>query len=157
MPRIAISYDNTHFYKIVCKDPTVSDCYVGHTTSFGARWWLHRMSAVTPTHKRYNSRMYQFMRDNGGINNWEMILLETRFCANNLEAAKVEREWFDKLKPTLNTDVPGRTSAEYYQDKKHISTDCECGGRYSHSHHGHHVRTQKHLKYLATSQCEPCI
>ena len=32
MQRLPIDYSNTQFYKIVCKDTTITDCYVGHTT-----------------------------------------------------------------------------------------------------------------------------
>ena len=32
MPRKEIDYTKTNFYKIVCKDLSVKDCYVGHTT-----------------------------------------------------------------------------------------------------------------------------
>ena len=37
MPRKPVNYDNTHFYKIVCEDLTVSESYVGHMTDFTKR------------------------------------------------------------------------------------------------------------------------
>ena len=29
-----MDYSKTHFYKIVCKDLNIKDCYVGHTIKF---------------------------------------------------------------------------------------------------------------------------
>ena len=34
MPRKELNYDKTYFYKIVCKDLNIKDCYVGHTLNF---------------------------------------------------------------------------------------------------------------------------
>ena len=42
MPRNAIDYTNTRFYKIVCLDLTVDGCYVGHTTNFSSRKSVHK-------------------------------------------------------------------------------------------------------------------
>ena len=36
--------------------------------------------------------MYTFIRENGGWENWEMILRERKECMDELEALKVERE-----------------------------------------------------------------
>ena len=37
MPLQEIDYSKTHFYKIVCKELSVKDCYIGHTTNFNRR------------------------------------------------------------------------------------------------------------------------
>ena len=42
MPRKPINYTNTHFYKIVCKDISINDCYIGHTTDFKRRKSNHK-------------------------------------------------------------------------------------------------------------------
>ena len=34
MPLKEINYDKTHFYKLMCKDFNITDCYVGHTTDW---------------------------------------------------------------------------------------------------------------------------
>ena len=33
MPRIAMDYNKTIMYRIVCNDLEIKDCYVGHTTA----------------------------------------------------------------------------------------------------------------------------
>ena len=71
MPNKVMDYSNTHFYKIVCKDLNIKDCYVGSTLNF-----VKRMSAF-PTDKHHNTPVYEFIRNNGSWENWEMILINT--------------------------------------------------------------------------------
>lgn len=42
MPRNAIDYSKSMFYKLVCKDLTISDLYVGFTTDFKTRKSSHK-------------------------------------------------------------------------------------------------------------------
>ena len=53
MPKIEIDYSNTIIYKITCKDSTVKDVYVGHTTNFVQRKHSHKQSCInykSPNH-----------------------------------------------------------------------------------------------------------
>jgi predicted GIY-YIG superfamily endonuclease len=67
MPRLPINYTNTHFYKIVCKDTSITDCYVGHTTDFKSRKTKHKHCCMNENNKKYYIYVYKFMRDNGGV------------------------------------------------------------------------------------------
>ena len=96
MPRKPIDYSNTHFYKVVCKDLNIKDCYVGHTTG-------------------YDYNIYQFIRQNGGFDNFDMVLIETRECINSLHAHQIERQYIEEVKPTLNKLKPNRTPEEKQQ------------------------------------------
>ena len=73
MPRKPIDYGNTHFYKIVCKDTNVKSLYVGHTTDFTKRKSQHKHLCCAENDKRYNVHVYEFIRENGGWDNWDMI------------------------------------------------------------------------------------
>ena len=76
MPRIAIDYSNTIIYKLVCKDLNIKYLYVGSTTNFSNRKNSHKSYVVNEKRKNYNSKIYNFIRDNGGWENWDMILIE---------------------------------------------------------------------------------
>ena len=52
MPRQDINYDNTYFYKIVCKDLNRQDLYVGHTTNFRIRKNGHKTACNNPNAKK---------------------------------------------------------------------------------------------------------
>ena len=114
MPRIAIDYSKTIFYKIVCRDPEIKDCYVGHTTNWVKRKNGHKNTCINALANGHNYIVYQFIREHGGWDNWEMVMIETCECANSIEACKKEREYFDILKPTLNKYTPYLTADETY-------------------------------------------
>ena len=123
MPRKEIDYSNTHFYKIVCKDLNIKDCYVGHTANFKNRKSAHKTSHYNSFGKSYNNHvnnkyLYKFIKENGGWDNWDMTLIETLNCENEMMAKKKEREYIEKLNATLNTARPTRTEDEAKEYKK---------------------------------------
>ena len=120
MPRLAIDYSNTHFYKIVCRDTTITDCYVGHTTDFKRRNTMHQTTSNNENGKGYTAYVYKFIRDNGGFENFDMILIETKFCNNSLEAKREERNYIEQLNASLNTNIPSRTHDEWYEQNRDI-------------------------------------
>ena len=44
-----LDYSNTVIYKIMCKDPDITDVYVGHTTNFLQRKIAHKYSCMNKT------------------------------------------------------------------------------------------------------------
>lgn len=163
MPKIPIDYSKTIIYKLVCKDPAVTDLYVERTTNFVKRKNLHKSVCQNSKSNSHNFYVYQFIRKNGGFNNWDMIKVKRVNCKDKLEASKRERYWFEKLGATLNKNIPSRTMSEYNDKYKkdncektrewnHIKTQCECGGRYTNTHEARHFGTQKHMAYVTS--CE---
>ncbi len=118
MPRKPINYDNTHIYRLVCKDPTITECYVGHTTDFNSRRQAHKTRSLNPRCTQYNTPVYIFIRANGGIENSEMILIETISCTTAIEARREERRHTEALQASLNCQVPSRTHKEYYAENR---------------------------------------
>ena len=114
-----MDYSNTHFYKIVCKDLQIEKCYVGHTTNFTKRKNTHKNNCNNISNKNSNAYLYQFMRENGGFNNFEMVLLETLDCNSRLEALRKERHYIEELNATLNQIRPHAT----YDDRTQQALD----------------------------------
>jgi hypothetical protein len=106
MPRKATNYANGIQYKIVCKDPAITDCYNGSCISFKDRKKQHKSSCTNLNNASYNYKVYRFIRENGGWSNWDMIQIEEFPCKSKQELIAREREIFDILKPTLNTKSP---------------------------------------------------
>jgi len=122
MPRLPTDFSKNVNYMLVCKDINVKELYVGHTTNFTNRKSSHKHNCNNPNRKEYNLKVYTFIRANGGFNNWSMIQLEEFPCKDIFEAAKQERVWCEKIKATLNSNVPCRTYQEYCEDnREHIS------------------------------------
>ena len=115
MPRLPINFANTMIYKLCCNDVSITDLYVGATTNFKQRKGQHKRRCCNPNDKSHHLKVYQFIRENGGWNNWNMILVEQYPCENQLESNKRERYWFEFLQGTLNSLIPGRTMKEWRQ------------------------------------------
>jgi hypothetical protein len=122
MPRKEIDYSKNIIYKIECNDLNITDCYVGHTTEFRKRKAAHKSDCNNIKSKNYNYNVYKFIRENGGWENWTMVMIQRYPCDDALEAGKRERYWFKRLNATLNTYIPSRSqkesSQEYYNDNK---------------------------------------
>jgi hypothetical protein len=116
MPRLAIDYAKNFNYKIVCKDLSITDSYAGASTNWPKRKNSHKSNCHNEKSKEYNKKIYTFIRDHGGWENWEMILIEYFPCKTQLESAQRERFWTETLKATLNCNVQGRTNKEYKAD-----------------------------------------
>lgn len=128
MPKTQIDYSKTIIYKICCKDTNISDCYIGHTTNFTKRKNQHKCACSNINNDNYNTFVYKVIRNNGEWDNWNMIQLEEFSCNNKREAEAKEREWIEKLKPTLNKNMPYSLYAEnpekykqeWYEEKKEV-------------------------------------
>ena len=120
-----MDYSNTIIYKICCKDISINDIYIGHTTNFIQRKQSHKTNCCNKNSNNYNLYVYKFIRENGGWNNWSMIQLENYNCNNRRESEMRERYWIETLKSMLNCNNPFITKEEkekqkqdWYEEKK---------------------------------------
>jgi len=113
-----IDYSKTIIYKIVCKDLSVPDCYVGSTTQFRQRKSQHRRTCNNLNSKKYNYPLYKFIRENGGFENFDMIEIEKYPCTDGNESRSRERHYFELLNANLNKVKPLITEDELKQIHK---------------------------------------
>jgi len=113
-----VDYSKGLIYKLCCKDPNITDIYIGSTTNMKGRKQGHKNRCNNPTGKHYNFKVYQTIREYGGFDNWDMILVEYANCNSKQELEKEERVIIQLLQPTLNSSIPTRTDKEYYEDHK---------------------------------------
>ena len=104
MPRIATDYSKMLMYKIVCKDTTITDCYVGHTTNMKNRKGVHKHDCHSDDTKE--AKVYEVINSNGGWDNWSMLEIEKYPCKDHNEARAREHELYGVLNATLNTISP---------------------------------------------------
>jgi hypothetical protein len=161
-----MKHENTIMYKIVCNDINITDLYVGQTTNFIVRKNCHKRSCCKDICKNHHFKVYQFIRANGGWNNWSMVEIEKIPCYDSNEAHKRERYWVETLRATLNCKIPSRTDAEYYNDnresinikeknyreanKERLSKifECQCGGTYIYRQKLRHFESEKHIAHI---------
>tara|TARA_R110000868_G_scaffold96904_2_gene266535 strand:- start:101 stop:685 length:585 start_codon:yes stop_codon:yes gene_type:complete len=99
-------------YKIVCKYPLVTDCYVGRTKDVTSRSNQHHVCCNSEKSKAYNYKLYKMIRANGGFDNWIFVEIETIEHADDDTILAREREafWYHELNATLNNNVPNQST-----------------------------------------------
>jgi hypothetical protein len=100
------TYVKTIIYQIICKDKNITDSYVGHSTNIKQRNIEHKYSCNNENSKSYNIKLYTFIRENGGWDNWEIIEIEEYPCDNKKQALCRENYWCFELKSSLNDIMP---------------------------------------------------
>ncbi len=126
MEEVVNDYSQTIIYKLCCKDPLITDIYIGHTKNFKQRKNTHKTSCCNVNDKKYNQYVYKFIRENGGWENWNMIQIKEHNCKNKREAESTEQYWIEQLGASLNTNKPYALCKEdekiykkiWYEEKK---------------------------------------
>ena len=167
--------DTLRLFKMMCKIKTIKDHYIGFTT-----WHLefklrHMRSDYTNANSpSYNSKLNNFIRDNGGWENWQMQLISEGDWQNRKHAQQ-QQQALVKASPwaTLNQEYYTKTKEEQLEerretdriykyknrfkeaDKKNQKCVCDvCGSVFSHGNKSKHIQTMKHQIGLKTQQTE---
>ena len=163
-------YQKGLIYKLCCRDTAITDIYVGSTCNFRRRKANHKHNCNNENRKGYNTYVYQFIRDHGGWENFEMIELLKYPCNTKRELGLKEREYLELLGGTLNKRVPTRSIKEHYEENKEQINEntkayyqknkeqllenanekfnCDCGGCYTKTNKTQHLKSPKHQKFL---------
>jgi hypothetical protein len=104
MPRIPVDYTKTIIYKISRYDEEdPANIYIGHTTDFYNRKSDHKRFCNNPDTNKYNFKIYQYIRNNGGWDNFNMLEIEKYPCADGNEARAREEQIRVELGAKLNS------------------------------------------------------
>jgi hypothetical protein len=76
------------------------------------RRYNHKYNCNNEKGSHYNNYVYEFIREHGGWDNWDIVLVEKYPCVDNMELQQRERYWYDELKSSLNTRRPHRSDEE---------------------------------------------
>jgi gas vesicle protein len=101
---MSINTYDYHIYNIVCKNPEIKHNYVGSTRAWKMRNLCHKQRTNDRNGKCYNLPLYKCIRQFGGWNNWQMVLLENIHCTKR-EAEAIERRWIEEKKSDLNSST----------------------------------------------------
>ena len=111
-------YSNSCIYKIVCKDQSITDFYIGSTCNFKHRRKSHKYDC-----KKSNYKVYEFIRSNGGWDNFDMVKIRDKLGVDNkVDLHTIEGQYLKLFKPALNKYAVNRSPAEsskaYYEKNK---------------------------------------
>ena len=158
MPRTSVDYSKIVIYKIQHKEnPEL--IYIGSSTNFTKRKNQHKSSCNNENDKKYNSKVYQMIRDNGGWECFNMIEIKKYPCNDNNEARAEEDRIMLEMKSIMNSRRAYRTDYQYRIDNKEKikefrkqSVVCECGCEIQINNLAKHRKRKKHID-LMNSKC----
>tara|TARA_R110000803_G_scaffold192649_1_gene255545 strand:- start:408 stop:998 length:591 start_codon:yes stop_codon:yes gene_type:complete len=134
------------FYKITCDD-LPEYIYIGSTVHFIKRKCDHKITCNNPNRKGHNIKLYQTIRDNGGWEKWDIIVIdeakqvtltEARIKEESLrkeyngnlnsqkayrsveEAKEYEKEWMKQYRESNKELVVEKTKIYYQANKEDI-------------------------------------
>ena len=127
MLKAPIDYSKTIIYKI--EHIEYEDLvYVRHTTSWDKRKCNHKVNCYNENDKKFNQKLYQMIRENGGWDMFKMVVVEKYPCNDKREAEKRENEIMKELKANMNT------YRSYITDEEIKATQKECLKKYRYNY-----------------------
>jgi hypothetical protein len=123
---VDIRYENGCIYILKHKTDETKEYYVGSTKDFKQRCQFHKVRCNNQNDKKYNYKVYKYIRENGGWEHWKIVKLYDYPCKNKYKLEQEERRAIEAYKSTLNNAykstlnnfIPTRTSAEYRQEHR---------------------------------------
>ena len=122
-----VNYTLSIIYKLCCKDPSVTDEYIGSTLNFTRRKNAHKSRCNNEKDSGYNVYVYKFIREHGGWYNWDMVEVERYSAQDRADLHTRERFWVEELESTLNKQIPTRSNDEWITDNKEKMSEYKAG------------------------------
>ncbi len=143
-------------YKLCCDG--IDDFYIGSSFDMKERKRLHKFVCNNTKRHEYNYKVYQYIRENGGFDNWKFEILVEKEFENKTDLHIKEQECIKLLKPTLNSYSAYQTAEELkLQEKKNHTKNlaskinCACGGKTDKQNKARHEKSKKHQKYITNN------
>jgi hypothetical protein len=114
MGRKKTDYSKIVIYKIVCNDKNITDFYVGYTSNYSVKIYIHKIESydnLTDV-KTKNKKLHKLLNDNGGWNNFTTSKIEDYSCNNSVEARERVKYWENELAINGNNDVEDNKNYE---------------------------------------------
>ena len=169
-----VNYRDIVIYKISCKNLEIESNYIGSTTDFERRKREHKSAYYNINSKMHNYKLYKFIRENGGWDNFDVMMIEKYPCDSKLQAHQRERHWIEEFNSDLNCYIPSRplsesqqlykirnreiilkkakeyrqNNAEWISEKISARAICVCGCELTKRHIPRHLKSEKHLELM---------
>ena len=122
-------YSKSIIYKLCCKDTNVKEIYIGSTYDKNDRLSKHKSACCNNIHEdKYNLKVYKFIREHGGWDNWEMVELYKYPCNSKEELEIEETNAYDRYISEF-TLLNGRRPHQTKEERREYSIK-KCKERY---------------------------
>jgi predicted GIY-YIG superfamily endonuclease len=144
-----------YIYKIVCKNENVKEFYVGSTINVIKRKHNHKSSCNNEKDHNHNEKKYKFIRENGGWDNFDFIIVEEIPNHTKIQACIREQYWINDIKQSLNSKPAYVSKEDIKQNqlnfkKKYnkITVNCCCGSISLLDKLARHKQSKNHIEYI---------
>lgn len=133
----------TSIYKVVCKDLTIKDTFVGSSRNLTATTRDYKVT-INNGAKQVPDEQYMFatVKANGGFAKWDLILIEEFTYNNRHELTARIRHWVETLGATLNQPLPA------HMQPLATTPTCACGSFVPNPKNKFHLESALHKNYL---------
>ncbi len=143
-----VDYSKTEIYKIKCKNPRVKYSEIFAATNIKCVRYRFRKIDTQPN----NSKLHQEITANGGVANWEIVLLESYpECSSKAESNSRVAYWRNRendlsiFAPKPSKMLQNAPKCSENQEKTYYCKFCDYN--YSNNHnYNKHLLTAKHAK-----------
>ena len=164
-------YSKGKIYKLCCKDVNVKEIYVGSTINMKNRKNGHKTNCTNINSKKYNYKVYEYIRKNDNWSNWSMVWIKDFPCNSKKELEAEEDKIMRELNATLNSQTGVLNNKEYrdinrkkineskrksyhnnkdkISEKHKVKVKCECGCEIRKQHLPRHLKTKKHQNFIS--------
>ena len=119
-----------YIYKLIKKDAINDDMiYIGSTEDIKDRMRHHKIRCNNIKHSKYNYKVYKYIRDNGGWDEWKYEIIDEVEVALREDAGIYEGEYIIKYNAIkkLNVGVAGRclnkSKKQYHKEWREQNKD----------------------------------
>lgn len=140
------------FYLIKCKDPAITDCYIGKTQNLVQRRAIHKYNVLTG-----GCKLYVLMRQTGGWENWTMEPVHRIICSMETSLF-LEESLITRYNATLNMQRRYQYAKQSYnkgkcQEHYAMRIQCPCGWEGSKMNKTHHLNSKRHKAWEQAPLC----
>jgi hypothetical protein len=110
------------YYKIKHSVDETKECYISSTDNIKRR--MNEHEGAYKRSRLLQSKLYTYIRKNGGWDEWKFEILETKLCETAYQRYMRESELIKQHNATLHTYDKGSHAINYEDDRKQICGRC---------------------------------
>ena len=104
-------------YRLLSLDKNIKEFYIGSTADLKQRTRQHKSDCNNSNSINHNSKVYEFIRNNGGWNNWKIDIELLTTGMEKINRLELEQNYLDCLHPELNSqNALGFDKKEYMKE-----------------------------------------
>jgi len=146
-----------YIYKLVCLDENIKDTYIGSCWNMCSRHYEHKSRCHNEKSKKYNTPVYQFIREHGGWDNWGMETIEICDCRDKRHLETVEQFYID-VEGGIGFLLNEKDAVQDKEQRKINDSickskpkQCECGIMSTSRNLAQHKKSKRHIKKMVSS------